>query len=234
MRPTEVADEAVIAAGKALLEEGRTVTGYALRKKLGVGAGGRLAAVWSAHLLTQQAALANPPELPMEVATQLEAVTKELTDRLVALARGMNDKAVNAAERRVTDLVRAVEEKTQQAEREVADADLAVGELESALEQARSLHAELDSTHQDVLAQGRAKDVELARVQERHAADTQELERLRAQLLEMTDARSRADQEAATAKDAAASAREEAAGLRGEIRSLQQQNEQLLQKLGKD
>ena len=43
MRPTEVTDQAVIEAGMALQAEGRTVTGYALRQKLGAGSGARLA-----------------------------------------------------------------------------------------------------------------------------------------------------------------------------------------------
>ncbi len=235
MRPTEVTDQAVIEAGMALQAEGRTVTGYALRQKLGAGSGARLAGVWAQHLASQQSAQeAEMAALPVEVADQLNALTKDITDRLGMLAVGMNDKAVKAAERRVSDLVRTVEEKSQQAEREVADADVAVNELEAALEQERGAHAQLAAVHQDTLGQLQAKDVELARLQERQTADSEEIERLRAQVQQLTQARDQADRDAAGAKEIAATAREEAAGLRGENRSLQQQNEQLLQKLGKN
>jgi len=234
MRPPEVADQQVIAAGHALQAEGRTVTGYALRQKLGGGSGSRLAGVWALHLANQQsAAEAAMPELPVEVAEQLAALTKDLTDRLGLLARGMNDKAVKAAERRVSELVRTVEEKSQQAEREVADADVAVNELEAALDKARSAHSQLETAHQEALGQLQSKGIEVARFQERQVADTQEIERLRTEVQQLSQARDHAEREAAIAKEAAAAAREDAAGLRGENRTLQQQNEQLLKKLDK-
>jgi hypothetical protein len=46
MRPVEVTDEAIIEAGRALVEQGRNVTGFALRKVIGSGAPNRLKAVW--------------------------------------------------------------------------------------------------------------------------------------------------------------------------------------------
>lgn len=234
MRPVEVADEAVIAAGQALEAENRQVTGYALRKRLGGGSGARLSAVWAAHLehrrVSQEDAM---PELPVEVAEQLSALTKEITERLAVLARGMNDKAVKGAERRVTDLVRAVEEQRKQADREVVDADQAVTELEAALEQAHVANGEWEARHRDALAQVQAKDIELARLNERLSADTLELERLRAQAQQLTEARDRAQQEAEAGQRATAQAREEAANVRGENGALRTQNEQLLRALGK-
>lgn len=215
MRPAEVADEQVIAAGKALQEAGQSVTGYALRRKVGgVGSAARLAAIWAKHQATQQAQPAPLADLPVEVAEQLGAITKELGDRLATLTHGLYDKAVRAAERRVTDLIRTVEETRGQAEREIADADQAVSELETSLEQTREALADLETRHQQAVADGQAKDIELATQRERLAADHQEIERLRAEAQQVTQAR------------------EESAGLRGEIRSLKQQNEQLLQALG--
>jgi colicin import membrane protein len=107
MRPAEHAPEAIIEAGQELQAAGRNITGFALRQKVGGGNPSRLRQVWDEHLASQSVARAEPvAELPVEVAEEMTAVTKALTERLAALAVELNDKAVKAAERRVHEIVR--------------------------------------------------------------------------------------------------------------------------------
>ena len=167
MRPTEITDAEVIQAGKALTAASRNVTGFALRKAVGGGSASRLRQVWDDYLNSQALAQVEPvAELPVEVASEL----KELTQRLQHMAVGLNDRAVKAAERRVTELVKSVGEQREQAERELADASTAVDELETQLEVAAQdkelLKSELDVANAAIQKQA----VEVAQLTERLAA----------------------------------------------------------------
>ena len=104
MRPVEFAPEAIIQAGQELQATGRNITGFALRQKVGGGNPARLKQVWDEHRNSQAATKAEPvAELPVEVAEEIATVTKALTERLATLAVELNDKAIKAAERRVSD-----------------------------------------------------------------------------------------------------------------------------------
>ncbi|RBL11921.1 DNA-binding protein, partial [Xanthomonas oryzae] len=105
MRPAEFAPEQIIEAGKELQAAGRNITGFALRQKVGGGNPSRLKQVWDEHVSSQAVTKTEPvAELPVEVAEEVAAVTKALTERLAALAVELNDKAVKAAERRVAEV----------------------------------------------------------------------------------------------------------------------------------
>ena len=99
--PVEYISEDIIRAGQQLQSAGRNITGFALRQKIGGGNPNRLKQVWDEHLASQSVTKVRPvAELPIEVAEEVVAVTRALTDRLAALAVELNDKAVKAAERR--------------------------------------------------------------------------------------------------------------------------------------
>ena len=120
MRPAEFSPEEIVAAGEALVAAGRNVTGFALRQKVGGGNPNRLKQVWDEHLAAKNTTEAEPvAELPVEVAEEVAAVTKSLTERLATLAVELNDKAVKAAERRVAEVLRTAGEQREQAEREL-------------------------------------------------------------------------------------------------------------------
>ena len=111
MRPAEFSPEEIVAAGEALVAAGRNVTGFALRQKVGGGNPNRLKQVWDEHLAAKNTTEAEPvAELPVEVAEEVAAVTKSLTERLATLAVELNDKAVKAAERRVAEVLRTAGE----------------------------------------------------------------------------------------------------------------------------
>ena len=168
MRPVEFTSESITQAGQELQAIGRNITGFALRQKVGGGNPSRLKQVWDEHLASQSVAKAEPvSELPVEVAEEVALVTKELTQRLGALAIELNDKAVKASERRVHEVVRAAGNQREQAERELADASQTVEDLEAKLDQATAEAQALEGKLDEVQAVNQVQAVELAQVRER-------------------------------------------------------------------
>jgi chromosome segregation ATPase len=168
MRPAEFAPESIIEAGQQLQAAGRNITGFALRQKVGGGNPSRLKQVWDEHLASQSVTKAEPvAELPIEVADEVAAVTKALTERLGALAVELNDKAVKAAERRVHEVVRSAGEQRAQAERELSDAAQTVDGVEAKFDEATAEIETLESKLAEVQATSQAQAVELAQVRER-------------------------------------------------------------------
>lgn len=168
MRPVTFTTESIIDAGRELQTAGRSITGFALRAKVGGGNPSRLKQVWDEHINSQTTTAAEPvAELPVEVAEVIAVVSKELTERLAALAVDLNDKTVKAAERRVHEVVRSAGEQRAQAERELADAAQAVDDLESELDKASAHGVELEARLAEVQTTSQAQAVELAQLRER-------------------------------------------------------------------
>ncbi|EQB98944.1 DNA-binding protein [Photorhabdus temperata] len=171
MRPATFEPEIIIEAGKALQAEGRNVTGFALRSKVGGGNASRLRQVWDEFIISQAVITTEPvAELPVEVAEEVKQVSASLTERINQLAIELNDKAVKAAERRVADITRAAGEQAVQAERELADAAQAVDDLETKLDESQSDVSDLKQqlAESQLLVQHHA--VELAQLKERLSA----------------------------------------------------------------
>ena len=168
MRPVEFTAEQIVEAGQALQVAGRNITGFALRQKVGGGNPSRLKQVWDEHINSQAVTRAEPvAELPIEVAEEVAAVTKALTERLATLAVELNDKAVKAAERRVAEVIRTAGEQREQAERELADAAQTVDDLESKLDEGKAAADVLEKRLSELQAAHQAQAVELAQVRER-------------------------------------------------------------------
>lgn len=174
MRPVEFNAQQIIEAGQQLHAAGRNITGFALRQKVGGGNPSRLKQVWDEHISSQAVTKVEPvAELPVEVAEEVAAVTRALTERLAALAVELNDKAVKAAERRVAEVIRTAGEQREQAERELADAAQTVEDLESKLDESEAAAEGLEKRLADSLAAHQAQSVELAQVRERLALTEQ-------------------------------------------------------------
>ena len=168
MRPAEFSDDDIVKAGKELLAAGRNVTGFALRQRVSSGSAPRLKQVWDEHLNSQsEAVVEQMAELPIELEEQLKAVSGALVERQRHLASELNNHAVKASERRVSEVVRSAGEQRAQAERELADASTTVDDVEAKLEVAakemQSLTAKLTRATQ--ISQQQA--VELAQLKER-------------------------------------------------------------------
>lgn len=174
MRPAEFASDTIIEAGQQLQAAGRNITGFALRQRVGGGNPTRLKQVWDQHLASQSATQVEPvAELPVEVADELVALSKALTERLASLAVELNDKAVKAAERRVAEVIRTAGEQREHAERELADASQTVEDLEDALDASRVEVEALTTRLNDSQAHSQTQAVELAQLRERLAAAEQ-------------------------------------------------------------
>jgi len=170
MRPAEFTPEAIIQAGQELQAAGRNITGFALRQKVGGGNPNRLKQVWDEHINSQAVTRAAPiAELPVEVAEEVAAVTKALTERLASLAVELNDKAVKAAERRVAEVIRTAGEQREQAERELADASQTVDELETRLDEQTHAAEILETRLAEATTTSQAQAVDLAQLRERLA-----------------------------------------------------------------
>lgn len=168
MRPVEFTPESTIKAGLELQAIGRNITGFALRQKVGGGNPSRLKQVWDEYLASQSVVKVEPvADLPVEVAEEVALVTKELTQRLAALAVELNDKAVKAADRRVHEVVRSAGEQRAQAERELADASQTVEDLEAMVDEAAIQVSGLEAKLADLQTAHQAQAVELAQVRER-------------------------------------------------------------------
>lgn len=171
MRPATFEPQQIIDAGLELQAEGRNITGFALRNRVGGGNPGRLKQVWDDYLSSQTEVTAEPvAELPVEVAEEVKAISSALAERISQLATGLNDKAVRAAERRVAEVTRAAGEQTVQ-----ADTAQTVDDLEETLDTLRDEHSTTLAALDDSRRKEQSQAVELAQLRERLAATEKQL-----------------------------------------------------------
>ncbi len=176
MRPSEYPEEDVIEAGKKLEAGGRRVTGFAIRKELGGGNATRLKNVWDAYRQSQEVVEAEPvQELPVEVQDALEKVTGEFVEQFKHLVTSLNAKAVKTAERRVSEVINTAKKEQDKAEAELADAEIAVEEIEGQLSDLESKLTALESKNNDLAKQ-------LSESEKLRAVELEKLESLSRQL----------------------------------------------------
>jgi len=236
MRPVEFTSESITKAGRELQAAGRNITGFALRQKVGGGNPSRLKQVWDEFLASQSVTKAEPvAELPVEVADEVALVTKELTQRLAALAVELNDKAVKTAERRVHEVVRSAGEQRTQAERELADAAATVDDLDAKLDEATEQTETLQGKLLTLQESSQAQAVELARVtatvDSERQRQKQEADQLRGDLAAQKEVNQALIVERDQERQETRVAREEVANLRGQIEALKNQVAELMQVL---
>ena len=230
MRPAEFTRESIVEAGQALQTAGRNITGFALRQRVGGGNPSRLKQVWDEHTSSQAVAKAEPvAELPLEVAEEVATVAKALTERLNSLAVDLNNKAIKAAERRMSEVIRTAGEQREQADRELADASQTVDDLESKLDEAQTRHqqetkelrGDLDQVRAELAtAVAKAESAGQAHQEHRKTA-AQEAHRV---VERLTKAQGERDQ----ARTDAATAREQLAKLRGQLEASEAYKAELL------
>lgn len=233
MRPVEFTSESIVSAGLDLQAAGRNITGFALRQKVGGGNPARLRQVWDEYLASQSTLTVEPvAELPVEVADEVALVTKELTQRLSALAIELNDKAVKAAERRVQEVVRTAGQQTTQAERELADAAQTVEDLESKIDETTAQNETQQGKLNSLQQSSQAQAVELARLTTATDAERQrqqkESDQLRTELANLTKVNQELTGERDHARREASAAKEDAARLGGQVEAMRSQVAELL------
>ncbi|MCW7763388.1 DNA-binding protein [Photorhabdus luminescens] len=242
MRPVTFTPEDIIEAGKILQAEGRNITGFALRKKVGGGDANRLRQVWDEYQAGQSVVEHEPvAELPVEVAEEMKAVSVALTERIAQLTLELNDKAVRAAERRVAEVTRAAGEQTAQAERELADAAQTVDDLEETLDALRDEHSTTIAALDESRGKEQSQAVELAQLRERLASTEKRLdesekagnkavEQHRQQLADMQDRLEDAGKKLAEAVAELRGTKEQHAGEVKELKAHHARNEEELKK----
>jgi len=218
MRPVEFTSEEIIKAGQELRAAGRNITGFALRQKIGGGSPARLKQVWDEHLQSQAVTSAEPvAELPPEVSEEVAALAHALTGRLMEMAVEVNNRAVKAAERSVSEVLRSAAEHREQAERELADASQTVEDLESRLDEANTKTAGLEQRLAESQGIQQAQAVELAQVRVEIKMIMEDLRRKQQQVEQLQSERD--------------AARENAAKLSGQVEAMQAQISEMMQAL---
>ena len=146
MRPVEYPDEAIIAAGQALQAEGRRITAFAIRQRIGGGDPVRIRAVWSDYLsrCARQTAEIVKETLPAEFAAAVEELNTAFLEQWRNLATRLYQLARDSAEARVREALQTARTVQEQAEAEMADAqqnalaqDTRIAELTGQYEEAQ-------------------------------------------------------------------------------------------------
>lgn len=152
MRPVEVSVEEIVQAGNQLVSEGKKVTGFALRQITDRGSPSRLRSVWDEHVKqVSPEKVLEKVALPAEVEKSLSAYAERIAAEMRTMACELNQRSVQAAEVRVTEMLRSAEELKNQTADEIGDAVQLLSELEGrlavALEEGLTLRNELNSAH---------------------------------------------------------------------------------------
>lgn len=134
MRPVEVSVEEIVEAGNQLVCEGKKVTGFALRQITDRGNPSRLKSVWDEHVkqVSPEKAL-EKVALPAEIERFLSACAERIAAEMRSMACELNQRSVQAAEVRVTEILRSAEELKNQTSDEISDAVQSLIELEGRL-----------------------------------------------------------------------------------------------------
>ncbi|HAU5638608.1 DNA-binding protein [Citrobacter amalonaticus] len=168
MHDTVFEPKQVIDAGTALQSEGRNITGFALRNRIGGGNPGILKQMWDEYQSSHSDIdFNNADGLPVEVMDEVKSVSATLVERINLLATELNNKAVRAAERRVSEVTRAAGEQTAQTERELADATQTVEDLEEKLREAISENSWLSQSLESERLLSRQRGMEITQLKER-------------------------------------------------------------------
>ncbi|MFO1431817.1 MAG: DNA-binding protein [Candidatus Competibacteraceae bacterium] len=124
MRPVEYPDEVIIAAGQALQAEGRRITAFAIRQRVGGGDPVRIRTVWADYLArcNKQAAEIVKETLPAEFAAAVEELNTGFLEQWRHLATRLYQLARDSAEARVREALQTARTVQEQAEAEMADA----------------------------------------------------------------------------------------------------------------
>ncbi|MDR1934980.1 MAG: DNA-binding protein [Candidatus Accumulibacter sp.] len=151
MRPPSITNEAVIQAGQAIQAEGRNVTAFGLRQKIGGGNPNRLKQIWDEYATNQANAADSEPtapvELPPDVAEKIAQVGQTVVDCLNGLVSQLIASASEQADRRIVEVMQAAEAVQAQATQEliaatdsVNEADARAQELQDQLEAEKANH----------------------------------------------------------------------------------------------
>lgn len=156
----------------ALQKEQKPANGFSIKRALGGDRYQRIQQIWEEYLASQVAAEKKTPapELPIEVAERLSEAKQQLISSVGSLVVELNHRAVQASERRVTEVIRNAVEQRELVERALADAAETVDAIEDQLDEERAQIAELRGQLERTIGEKHSLAVELAQVKERLAS----------------------------------------------------------------
>lgn len=170
---SDITDQDIIDAGRALAAAGKKVTPRAIIKKLGSGGYERVRRVWEANGKVAEEA---PPEapLPEELAAAVEAVADRCATSVSAMGRELFVAALAAAEGRIGALLDSEREARRSAEGERDDVRRYANDLEEQLAE----HVELRESHQALIVANERAGAECALLRRRCDEQVSSLARL--------------------------------------------------------
>lgn len=145
MRSVEISNKQIIEAGEALQEDGREVTAFGLRTKIGGGNAKRLWEVWNHHVVEAGTTHGETPvPLPAEVEQSFQLLSTALVTMLKRAAMELNSLAVRTSEQRIVEALRQTGEQSEKSARDMSEAAQAVDALELELETSHGACVELE------------------------------------------------------------------------------------------
>lgn len=133
MRHAEYADELIVEAGLQIQAEGRPLTKWALKERVGGGNTFRLLAVWQAHEIQTSKTETLIHDLPADIAGDLDSAIRAVSGRIRTVVATLKQKALEAAEQRVARTEAQACADADQAHNEQADAEVLAAKLERAI-----------------------------------------------------------------------------------------------------
>ena len=156
MRPADYSEEQIIEAGKALQEEGKRVTPFGIRERMGGGKPQRIREIWEQYVagdLEQEARQEDAVELPAEFAEQVQGMNTALIADLTAFATRVYRRADEIAESRTREAMQAAKKAKESAETDVAEAERVIedqdAQVEALEQQIAALREELSGAKRD-------------------------------------------------------------------------------------
>nr|WP_102532800.1 DNA-binding protein [Vibrio sp. 10N.286.48.B7]PMH78499.1 hypothetical protein BCU58_08985 [Vibrio sp. 10N.286.48.B7] len=154
-RRAEVEDSRIIEAAMSILEQNKNVSGWKLRNIIGAGDPKRLMKVWETHLEETGGDLqiAEQPEenslLPPDVEESLKVALGTLNSHIEELVTQANNAAVRAADKRVATEYNASKHAREEAEQELAEAEVALSHADDKVDELQAKVLELEELYRN-------------------------------------------------------------------------------------
>ena len=184
MRPADTTADEIIAAGQALLEAGKGVTGFGLRQLLGGGNAQRLKSIWDEYESSQVETVPAIVSLPVELDELVSGSAAKLAESFRAMAVAVYGQAKKDADKRVSELVAAAQEKALKAEGELVTASAVADEQDAKLEAQELKIQELKDSQEKAGRELAQFEIKQAKSDEREENQQAQIQRLEAQLQE--------------------------------------------------
>ncbi len=141
MKEAIYSDQKIISAGKSLVDAGKNVTAFAIRKIIKGGNAQRIRDVWAKHLLGEvENVNVSEFELPREMLEVVEQSKITINEIAIQAYR----QAKNICESDVKNTLKSMADTKEQSNAEISDATIAVEESEAIAEKLKEKNAELE------------------------------------------------------------------------------------------